>query len=521
MAIENTGTLRTFVNRGKGGTFWLAIKNFTNNKEVDQELQRLGYRLFRGSYTKQVLPENIEQIRTEIEGVASSKGISVDLTAINAIKEQLAGIGGTTTSTEPGGESPTQQLTEFMQQLRNEMAKTPATEQTQVIGAMVEKRLEELAASTDEAAKTDFIKNFFAFSAKFWNYSFSNQILIFFQTEGKASYVRGKKQWEEMGRQVRPGEVGISIFAPAISKGKITDKAISYVLQYVNSFNRLNPTEHNLSNPDTARKFFGIAKQKLYPQNFTYLYQVVRQNKLSTTDDIIRYLEQKMNEGKGDQTSGAMRFKVVSVYDIEQTDKIPGQQAFEPPSKDIWQSKFNEPEGRASALISAAASFAAKRGIDIDFAEDTGRAGGYSSGGHISTNYASEGQRRLGTLIHEISHELLHWETGERSKFSKQEKEVDAESVAFIVMRHFGFEADYAANYLAMHGAGSKEIKQRKDYIAKAVKEIITGIRREFLGEEKTANGIGSWYKRASYKTWWHKDIIPQLASEVDHLVIE
>ncbi len=518
MPNADEGQIRTFVNRGRGGTFWLALKNFTNNPEVDKALTNLGYRVFRGSFTKQIVPDNIDQVKTELNTVATNLGVSIDFSALDDIQVQLGGLGGD----EQGGETPTQQLTEFMQQLRNEMAKTPANEQAQMMGAMIEKRLEELANSTDEAAKSEFIKEFFEFSARFWNYSFSNQMLIFFQSKGEAYYVRGKKQWQGMGRQVRQGETPISILAPSITKGKITDKAVSFVLSYVNKYNRMNPSsvDHDLSNPDSARKFFGFAKKDLYPQNRKYLYQTVKANRLQTTDEVAQYLERKQQAGGGDQTMGGMRFKAVSVYDIEQTDPIPGKKAFEPPARDVWQSKFNEPEGRANALISAAASFAANKGIDVDFSAETGSAGGYSSGGSISTNYESQGQRRLGTLIHEIAHELLHWNPDTRLGFTKQDKEIDAESVAYIVMRHFGFEADYSANYLAFHKATSKEMRQRKDFIAKAVKEIITGIRKEVLGEEKKALS-GSWYKRALCKPLWHRDIIPELASEFDHAVFE
>lgn len=517
--MTDTGLIRSFVNRGRGGTFWLALKNFTNNKEVDAGLQQLGYRLFRGSYTKQIVPDNLEDVRTELNNLASSKQVNIDLSALDNIIAQI-NITRPETQQTTGVTNTTQQLSDFMTQLKDEMSKTTANEQAQMMGDMIEKRIEQLAASTDEAAKSEFIKQFFAFSAKFWKYSFTNQMLIFFQTEGKATYVRGKKQWEEMGRQVKDGEGGISILAPAISRGKVTSKAIGYVLRFVQTYNRNNPGQQDLNKPDIARKFYGMSKRSLYPQNHRYLIQLVKDENIFNTNELEAILEQKAVSGETASVPGTMRFKPVLVYDIAQTDPIPGMKAFEPPSKDIWQSKFNEPEGRANALIAAAASFAAKKGIDIDLAEDTGRAGGYAEPGRIAIHYKSEGQRKLGTIIHEIAHELLHWDPATRKNFTKQDKEVDAESVAFIVMTHFGYTADYAANYLAMHGAGSKEIKLRKDYIARAVKEIITGIRTEILGEEKNALARG-WYKMALRKSLPYLEIIPEIASEMDHLVIE
>ena len=523
----NAGIVRSFVNRGKGGTFWLALKNFTNNKIVDTALQNLGYRLFRGSYTKQILLDNLDMVRQELSGLGTSLQVNIDLSALDSIISQLgSGVARPQKGTAEGASegaiqgNTTQQLNQFMQQLKDEMSKTTANEQAQMMGDMIEKRIEQLAASTDEAAKTEFIKQFFVFAAKFWHYSFTNQMLIFFQSEGKATYVRGKKQWEEMGRQVKDGEAGMAILAPAISRGRVTSKAISYVLQFVQNYNSRNPGEQDLAQSNIARKFYGMSKRSLYPQNHRYLIQLVKDENISNTNELETILEQKAVSGESAKVPGAMRFKPVSVYDIGQTDPIPGMKAFEPPAKDIWQSKFNEPEGRANALVSAAAAFASKKGIDIDLAEDTGRSGGYAEPGRIAIHYQSEGQRKLGTIIHEIAHELLHWDPKTKQNFTKQDREIDAESVAFIVMTHFGYSADYAANYLALHGAGSRAIKLRKDYIARAVKEIITGLRAEILGEEKQALS-GGWYKQASRKPLWYRDIIPELSSEIEHLVYE
>jgi len=50
-------------------------------------------------------------------------------------------------------------------------------------------------------------------SRRFRTYSFSNQVLILAQRP-EASWVAGYRTWQELGRQVRRGERGISILAP-------------------------------------------------------------------------------------------------------------------------------------------------------------------------------------------------------------------------------------------------------------------------------------------------------------------
>ena len=54
------GEIKSFVNRGRGGTFWLALRNNTNNKEVDDYLSKLGFSKFKGAFTKQIVPDNID-----------------------------------------------------------------------------------------------------------------------------------------------------------------------------------------------------------------------------------------------------------------------------------------------------------------------------------------------------------------------------------------------------------------------------------------------------------------------------
>ena len=55
--------------------------------------------------------------------------------------------------------------------------------------------------------------NFLAFQSMFYNYSFGNTMLIYLQNPN-ASYVKGFKAWNNLGRYVKKGEKGIAILAP-------------------------------------------------------------------------------------------------------------------------------------------------------------------------------------------------------------------------------------------------------------------------------------------------------------------
>lgn len=58
---------------------------------------------------------------------------------------------------------------------------------------------------------------FLSFQSLFYNYSASNAILIYSQNP-EASYVRGFKAWNQLGRYVKKGAKGLAILAPCIKK---------------------------------------------------------------------------------------------------------------------------------------------------------------------------------------------------------------------------------------------------------------------------------------------------------------
>ena len=69
------------------------------------------------------------------------------------------------------------------------------------------------AISTNE----DWLK-YLQFQSLFYNYSFGNAILIYAQSGGQATYVKGYKSWNKLGRYVKKGAKGLAILAPCFRK---------------------------------------------------------------------------------------------------------------------------------------------------------------------------------------------------------------------------------------------------------------------------------------------------------------
>lgn len=155
-------------------------------------------------------------------------------------------------------------------------------------------------------------------------------------------------------------------------------------------------------------------------------------------------------------------FKVVYVFDISQTD---GNPLPDPPD---WKS----PEKNAE-LHERLVRFAEHKGIQV-LVQSIGRdIQGVSMGGKIIL----DPEAGTKTLVHEIAHELLH--RVENAPTDHASRELEAESVAYVVAKHWGFEGLSSPNYNALHGATAKMIMEHLERIRNASAEIIQAIEGE------------------------------------------
>jgi len=155
-------------------------------------------------------------------------------------------------------------------------------------------------------------------------------------------------------------------------------------------------------------------------------------------------------------------FRVVYVFDIAQTD---GQPIPETPN---WKSPEKNLELQMKLM-----EFAKHNGIKVTIEELQGEIQGISQGGSIVLS-PKAGTK---TLIHEIAHELLHQVKG--IQLSRAEKEMEAESVAYLVAKHFGLSGLKSPNYIALHGNEAQDILICMSKITDKARQLI-----EFVEEE-------------------------------------
>ena len=89
------------------------------------------------------------------------------------------------------------------------------TKKSQELTTRINEKIEALASLTDAAAQSKSVIDFMKTLAKFYQYSLNNVFLILIQNPD-ASRVAGYMDWKKkFDRQVKKGEHGITILAPA------------------------------------------------------------------------------------------------------------------------------------------------------------------------------------------------------------------------------------------------------------------------------------------------------------------
>jgi len=154
-------------------------------------------------------------------------------------------------------------------------------------------------------------------------------------------------------------------------------------------------------------------------------------------------------------------FRVVYVFDVSQTDGDPL-----PPVPD-WKS----PEKNAE-LNEKLIRFAESRGIAVTFKDLPVETQGVSKGGAIEIS-PDAGTK---TLVHEISHELMHQSID--SPFEQECREMEAESVAYVVAKYFRLSNLRCSNYLILHDVDKTRLLTHMSRIQNTAKEIIEGVEK-------------------------------------------
>lgn len=296
----------------------------------------------------------------------------------------------------------------------------------------VESKLDTIMKSLEEGVEKVFTSEqyqmYLQTMAKFHNYSFNNTLLIAMQRPD-ATLLAGYQTWQKkFHRHVKRGEKGIKIIAPVPVKEKRQVEKID---------------------EETQEIVIGIDGQ---PE----------------TETVERILP---------------RFRVTTVFDVSQTEGEP-----------LPTLEVNELVGDVFIYEDFMKGLEEISPVPFQFQEiDSGAKGYYSNAEKLVAIQTGMSQAQtMKTAVHETAHAILHdRDVMEENGITKDRmtKEVESESVAYVVCNHFGLDtSDYSFNYVAGWSSDKEmpELRSSMDTIRLTSSQLIADITEKLLELQKT-----------------------------------
>lgn len=320
----------------------------------------------------------------------------------------------------------------------------------------IKEATEQLEAGIKEFFSSDKFQEYLNVMSRFHSYSYSNSVMIAMQ-KPDATLLAGFSGWQKnFDRHVKAGERGIRIFAPAPVKTKV---------------------EREKKDPDT--------KLPVLDEN---------------GEPVMETVEIK-----------TPRFKIVTVFDVSQTDgkPLPSLGVDELTGNVEQFSQFFEALKRTST-------------VPIGFKELHDGSNGYYSPAEkrIAIREGMSEVQTLKTAIHELAHSRLHDfdrtkppAEAEKRK-DRNTREVEAESVAYVVCQHFGIDtSDYSFGYVATWSANRElpELKASLQTIRDAASTLIDEIQENLASLQKEQTFAQDTLEETAVKPAWCCYIVPDL----------
>lgn len=299
---------------------------------------------------------------------------------------------------------------------------------TEARAARVEAAQAVLADAVNNLRSSEDWTRFLDFQSRLYDYSANNVLLIIAQYQklyeaGKVptpvpSYVASYRKWQELGRHVAKGQTGLAIIAPMRGVSRVATDDDGTVLRVLRGDEAAAPDEHEARKP--------------WMRGFT----------------------------------------VEKVFAAEQTigDPIP-----RPPAPRLLAGEA--PRGLGEAVLKLIES----RGFTVSAVPDAS----HLQGANGRTDFAAktvqvradmDDSAMVKTAIHEAAHVLMHAPDDKKSQPPRSHREVEAESVAFIVARVHGMPTDdYSFPYVAAWAGEDpqKAITKTAQRVAATAKDII------------------------------------------------
>ena len=172
-------------------------------------------------------------------------------------------------------------------------------------------------------------------------------------------------------------------------------------------------------------------------------------------------------------------FRNAYIFDISQTEGV------ELPN-------LHEVSGDPGENIERLAAFVESRGIQLVYNEKIAPALGMSYGGRIALLPGQSNAEEFSTLVHETAHELLH-KAERRTATTKIMRELEAESVAFVVGKAVGLKNDNAsADYIQLYQGNASLLAESLEIIQQTASLILAALEPTTEAESSAVEGQNS-----------------------------
>jgi hypothetical protein len=264
---------------------------------------------------------------------------------------------------------------------------------------------------------------------------------------------------------------GIDSLAKEMAKGKSAN-FLSY-LEFASKFH--NYSLHNqwlifMQKPKATRVtgFVGWKNLGRYPKKGTGISILAPRGFVKQ--------EKRINKATGEEETrdkSGMYFVGVTVFDVSDTvgSDLPS-----------WVSDTPSDE-KDSALLDKLTTACKAWGYSVAYRDNMHDINGGDTQGYTTSNNdivlksGANPRRSLLVLIHEAAHQLCgHLDLGKRHTFSKQDRELQAEAVSYVVAHHFGLRNQDSADYLLSYGVVPEQLASNLQAINKVSKQIIEAI---------------------------------------------
>lgn len=267
----------------------------------------------------------------------------------------------------------------------------------------IDKAIETMNKGIYEYLDSDRFKTLLDTMSKFHDYSLNNTLLILEQNP-RATQLAGYNKWQQdFNRQVKRGEKGLMIWMPV----EIKVKENHYVLD--ENGNRI------LGDDGKFKREEVVVKKRT--------------------------------------------FKIGYTFDVSQTEQIEGKEVIE-------LSPVKELEGNVKdyPTLTKALMEISPVPIKIEAFKASAKGCYNSLTNEIKIQPDMSEAQTIKTMIHEIAHSIVYSDENlnqlkqkDNVEFSKNEKEVQAESIAYIVSSHLGIDtSDYSFPYVATWGLSTE-----------------------------------------------------------------